>query len=78
MPKFFSYDDDSGLNFHDTLSDAAKEAAEDLAYWRGEAESDGEWLEEAGSVCYGEIKGHAVEKYNDDETMDYRLEAPDG
>jgi hypothetical protein len=73
MNRFFSYDFDTGFDTHGSLDEARAAAEASLAYWRDMAASEGEWPEDALSVCYGEIHAQVVEVHSEDGTVDYRL-----
>ena len=71
--QYFSYDCETGFCTHRTREKAIQSARDMLAYWASEAAGDGEWPEEAGSVCWGEIKAQIEIVDCEDGTVDYRL-----
>jgi hypothetical protein len=69
--RFFVLDCDGFATFE--TEDKAKTSAElSLDHFRREALQDGEWSDDAGSVCWGEIRQQAVET-TDGEFTDFVL-----
>lgn len=60
MKRFFSYDPQgNGIQFHDTAEEAEKAAEDALDVYREDA-SDNGWDENAGDICWGEVRQVAV------------------
>ena len=72
MKKYFSYDSECGFELHNTVEDALRVAQGNINYYRSEA-SEG-WPECVDSVCWGEIKQHAIEV---DTTAEFGVESCD-
>lgn len=62
--QYFCFDGE-GLELHPTAKGAEAAAKEAIEAWRHYASEDGEWSDEAQSVCWGRVLGHAV--FADDE-----------
>ena len=60
MKRFFSYDPNDRMRYHDTAKEAKAEAEAALSVYRDNAADDG-WDESVDEVMWGEIKGIAVE-----------------
>lgn len=59
MKRFFSYDPNDRIRFHNTAKEAKAEAEAALAAYRGDAADDG-WDENVDEVMWGEVKGIAT------------------
>lgn len=66
--RYFSYDAELDyMRFH-TTAEAAQECAQrTLASYRRMAVDDGEWSEDAGSICWGEVREIAQPTISSDE-----------
>ena len=59
VPRFFSFSNPGGFDWHETLEAARAAAENELQHERDNAPDDGWDEDDALSVCYGEIKGAA-------------------
>ena len=73
MGKYFAYDDDGGFDWYETLEEARSAAQRRLEWYRKRAGDDGEWYDEVGSLCYGQILGDVVEVPVEDGDVDMKL-----
>ncbi len=83
--RYWSYDDNDGLQWHDTAEAAESAAQEALTLYRLEADGDGEWPDGVDSICWGEVRGRIVEttgsteEYGEErEWVDYHLAPVEG
>lgn len=78
--RYWSYDLDGGMQWHDTAEEAERAADDRLTICRDEARADGEWPSDVESICWGSVLGHIVEttgtteEYGEErEWVDYHL-----
>ena len=57
MKRYFTCDGEDGLTFHDTAEEAKQKAADDLE-WASQGDIDEDII---AGICWGEVKGRAVE-----------------
>jgi len=57
MPLYFCYDQEEGFETFTSEEAAEKDAAKRFALWKNQAIIDGEWADEASSVCWGRLIG---------------------
>jgi hypothetical protein len=63
MKRFYSYSNENGITYHDSLEEAKTAADDDLDGYRDLAASYGWEESEAESICYGVVIGQSVKTY---------------
>jgi hypothetical protein len=77
MKKYFSYSPNYGFEVHKTMEDAILSAQEAISGYEEVAAEEGEWDDEVGSICYGEVLVKATETIKDGSSY-YSLLSIDG